>query len=135
MRGKMDCFGLSDQGRVREANEDQFLIADLNKSLLIHQTSLSHEDHTRLFGGSQGQLLLVADGMGGHSSGQRASALAVQGLTRYVLNTMPWLFRLQQEQETDLKEELQAALGSAQRDIEAEAAAHAERRGMGTTLT
>jgi serine/threonine protein phosphatase PrpC len=78
MRGKMDCFGLTDAGKVRPMNEDQFLVADLNKSMLIHQTSLAHEDHTRLFGGSQGKLLLVADGMGGHAEGKRASTLAVQ---------------------------------------------------------
>jgi len=69
MRGKMDCYGLSDRGKKRENNEDQFLIADLCKSMVIHQTSLSHEDHTRLFGGSQGKMLVVADGMGGHSAG------------------------------------------------------------------
>jgi len=32
MRGKMDCCGLSDTGKVRWANEDQFLIANLNES-------------------------------------------------------------------------------------------------------
>ena len=113
MIGKMDCFGLTDMGKVREANEDQFLISDLVKSMLIHQTSLSHEDHTRLFGNSQGQLLLVADGMGGHAAGQHASSIAVQSLARYVLNTMPWFFRLQESQENDLDEELIAALEAA----------------------
>jgi len=48
MRGKMDCFGVSDVGRQRPVNEDQFLLADLNKSMFIHQTSLSHEDQARL---------------------------------------------------------------------------------------
>src|ERR1700730_18478995 len=102
MRGKLDCYGMTDVGKVRPVNEDQFLLADLNMSLLIHQTSLSHEDHTRLFGGSQGQLLLVADGMGGHAAGQQASSIAVQGLAHYVLNTMPWFFRLEAGGEADL---------------------------------
>jgi len=135
MRGKMDCFGLTDIGRVRSANEDQFLIADLNKSMLIHQTSLSHEDHTRLFGGSQGRLLLVADGMGGHAAGRRASGIAVQSLAHYVLNTMPWFYRLQEGQEADLKEDLKTALEECQRRIEAVSAANATERNMGTTLT
>jgi PPM family protein phosphatase len=135
MRGKMDCYGLTDVGRVREVNEDQFLIADLNKSMLIHQTSLSLEDHTCLFGGSQGHLLLVADGMGGHAAGQRASTLAVQTLTHYLLNTMPWFFRLQQAGEADLEGELKTALEACQKSIQAEAAVRVEERGMGTTLT
>src|SRR5262245_30744397 len=123
MRGKMDCFGLTDTGKVRESNEDQFLIAGLDKSMLIHQTSLSHEDHTRLYGGSQGQLLLVADGMGGHAAGKRASALAVETLTRYVLNTMPWFFRLPEGQEADVESELRTSLEKCQESIERAASA------------
>jgi len=134
MRGKMDCYGLTDVGRVREVNEDQFLIADLNKSMLIHQSTLSHEEHTHLFGSSQGKLLLVADGMGGHAAGQQASRIAVQTLARYVLNTMDWFFRLR-EDEQDLKEELRAALEECEQRVEAAAAARPEFRGMGTTLT
>jgi PPM family protein phosphatase len=135
MRGQMDCYGLTDIGKVREANEDQFLIADLIKSMLVHHTSLSHENRTRLFGGSQGPLLVVADGMGGHAAGEQASAIAVETLERYVLNTMPWFFRLQESQENDLKEELKAALEACQRSIELASAGSPARRHMGTTLT
>lgn len=135
MRGQMDCCGLTDVGRVREANEDQFLIADLSKSMLIHQTSLSLEDHTRLFGGSQGKLLLVADGMGGHAAGQQASTITVQAMAHYVLNTLSWFLRLREEHEEDFKDELKAALEECQQRVEVAASAHEERQGMGTTLT
>jgi protein phosphatase len=135
MPGKMDCHGLTDRGRKRESNEDQFLIADLNRSLLIHQTSLDLDDHTRLFGGSQGNLLLVADGMGGHAAGERASSLAVDTVARYVLHTMPWFMGLREDHEDDLRDQLIAAMERCQDRIEQEAAAHAERHGMGTTLT
>lgn len=135
MRGKMDCFGLTDTGKKRPHNEDQFLIADLNKSMLIHQTSLSHDDHTRLFGGSQGQLLMVADGMGGHAEGQRASALALQTLSHYILNTMPWFYRLPECPGADLEEELKSALEACQEQVESAGAAEPRQRKMGTTLT
>jgi serine/threonine protein phosphatase PrpC len=135
MRGKLDCYGLTDIGQVREVNEDQFLIADLNKSMLIHQTSLSHEDHTRLMGGSQGTLLVVADGMGGHAAGKQASTIAVQSLMHYVLNAMSWFYRLLDSRENDLIDELKIALETAQQSIETAAKASIERRGMGTTLT
>jgi protein phosphatase len=135
MRGKMDCYGLSDVGKVRDVNEDQFLIAELSKSLLIYQTSLSHEDHSRLFGGSQGKLLLVADGMGGHAAGKHASGIAVDSVARYVLNTMSWFLQLREGQEDDLLGELEAALRECQAQVEVAASASPERRGMGTTLT
>jgi len=126
---------MTDTGRVRQTNEDQFLIADLSRSMLVHQTSLSQEDHTRLFGGSQGALLLVADGMGGHAAGEQASAIAVQTLEHYILNTMPWFFHLQQSQESDLQDELKAVMEACQQSIVSAASARPERHGMGTTLT
>ena len=59
MLGKMDCAGLTDVGRVRPVNEDQYLIASLSRSMQVHSTSLDLDDQTRLFGSSQGRLLLV----------------------------------------------------------------------------
>lgn len=135
MKKKMECHCLSDAGKVREVNEDQFLFADLNKSMLIHQTSLSMDDHTRLMGESQGQLLVVADGMGGHAAGQQASRIAIDAMVRHVLNTLPWFLRLQASREDDLAEDLKAAMERCQERIEAEAEANPQRRKMGTTLT
>jgi PPM family protein phosphatase len=135
MLGKMDCFGLTDVGHVRKVNEDQYLIATLNKSMQVQQTSLGLDDRTRLYGSTQGRLLLVADGMGGHAAGQRASTLAVDALTAYVLNTMPWFFRLRGDEEDSFVDDLKAALRHCQAAIEAEAARVPGRKDMGTTLT
>jgi serine/threonine protein phosphatase PrpC len=135
MLGKMDCHGLTDVGRVREVNEDQYLIADLSKSLRVHSTSLGLDDQTRLFGSSQGNLLLVADGMGGHAAGRRASTLAVNSLTTYVLNTMHWFFRVRTDSEEYFEADLKAALEHCQARVQAEGERIPERRGMGTTLT
>ncbi|QEG24666.1 PP2C family protein-serine/threonine phosphatase [Mariniblastus fucicola] len=131
----IDCFGKSDLGQIRPVNEDQFLIADLNKSMRVHQTSLGLSRQTRLFGGSQGKLLLVADGLGGHESGERASTLAVDGVASYVLNSMDWLFRIGEEDEESLEAELKQAFQYSQTAIAAEAEAIPDRRGMATTLT
>jgi len=133
--GQMDVHGTSDIGRRRSKNEDQFLIADLKKSMRIHQTSLSLDHQTRLFGGSQGKLLLVADGMGGHEAGERASTIAVDSIATFALNTMRWFFRLDQDSDEDFDEELKAALKHCQEMIRSESEAIPQRQGMGTTLT
>lgn len=133
MRGAIDWHGMSDQGRVRQTNEDQFVIAGLHRSMLIHQTSLGHEAHTRLFGGSQGHLLAVADGVAGQAGGRRASTIAIDTLTRYVLNAASWFFSLHDSEEDDLIEDLAAALQRCQQSIEQ--AATAGRPTMATTLT
>ena len=93
MRVAMDCHGLTHPGHVRETNEDQFLVADLTKAMLVRQTSLAADDHTRLFGALPGHLLAVADGLGGQPGGRLASGLAVRTLVRYVLDTLPWFLR------------------------------------------
>jgi serine/threonine protein phosphatase PrpC len=135
MRGKMDCYGLSDVGKVLEVNGDQFLIADLIKSMRVHKTSLTLDDQTQLLGQSQGVLLLVADGMGGQGSGKQASSIAVHSLTTYVLNSMHWFFRLRQDSDHDFQDDLRSALEHCQQQVFAASEKVPEREGMGTTLT
>jgi PPM family protein phosphatase len=131
----MDCFGVTDTGRRRSANQDHFLIADLNKSLKIQSTSLNLDDESRIYGGSQGKLLVVADGMGGEAAGERASTIAMDQLATYVLNSLSWCFRLEQDSEQDFQDHLEEALQSCQKSIHTAVSDHPEMKGMGTTLT
>src|SRR5262245_28885386 len=85
------AFGITDPGKKRQTNEDQFLIAELNKSMRIRQTSLP-EPELRV-GEEHAHLFLVADGMGGERAGERASALAVAAIEQFTLNTFKWFFR------------------------------------------
>lgn len=135
MLGMMDCHGLTDPGLVRENNEDQFLIADLRKSVTIHHTSLSYDDETELHGGSQGKLLLVADGIGGNAAGERASSLALEGVVQYLLNAMHWLFRFDTDRDEEFLADLKSALSWSQEKIQHAAEANPQQSGMGTTLT
>jgi protein phosphatase len=135
MQTQMDCFGLTDKGRQRPTNQDHFLVADLNKSMRVHGTSLNLDDETRIYGGSQGKLLVVADGMGGEAEGERASTIAVDQLTTYVLNSLSWCFRLEEDSEHDFEEHLKEALKSCQESIHVVSTQHPEMKSMGTTMT
>jgi len=68
MSGSMDCFGVSDIGRQRSSNEDHFLIADVCKSMRVHQTNLGLDHQSRLFGektrGHTGVFPFVPAGVG-----------------------------------------------------------------------
>ena len=135
MPGRMDCYGQSHIGHVRDRNEDQFLIADLRKLVTIHHTSLSYDDETELFGGSQAKLMLVADGVGGSAAGERASSLALEGVIQYLLNAMHWIFRPEDEREDTFMEDLKSALSFSQERIQHAAEAMPSQHGMGTTIT
>jgi len=135
MLTQMDCFGLTDTGRKRPANQDHYLIADLNKSMRVHDTSLTLDNETRVYGGSQGKLLIVADGMGGEAAGERACTIAVDQLTTYVLNSLSWCFRLEEDSEHDFEDHLREALQSCQKSIQAVVRTNPEMHSMGTTMT
>jgi protein phosphatase len=127
------AFGITDKGKVRTTNEDQFLIAELTKAMRVWQTSLPEpklqvgEEHAHLF--------LVADGMGGHRAGERASALAVVAIEHFTLNTFKWFFGSNRSEAQKALAQFQSALSQADARILEEATDHPELSGMGTTVT
>src|SRR6476659_4827688 len=127
------AFGITDKGRVRPSNEDQFLSAELTKAMRIWQTSLP--EPKLQFGGERGHLFLVADGMGGHRAGELASALAVVAIEQFTLNTFKWFFDANGAEAQRVLTQFQTALRQADARILEESTAHPELRGMGTTLT
>ena len=128
-------YGMTDQGRKRKLNQDQFLVARLQKSMLVDHASLSEAERKRFSSDADGRLLLVADGMGGHAGGELASELVVDGAAEYVLNTIPWFYRLNQNCDEDFEEELKRALEFCQRRLSEAARIDPTHRNMGTTLT
>jgi serine/threonine protein phosphatase PrpC len=133
--GKMDCFGITDIGCVRETNQDQFLIADLRKAITIHHSSLGYDDHTELSGASRAKLFVVADGMGGHEGGARASWMAIEGIVQYLLTNLHWPIRCQPDHEAEFFRGLHASLEYSQNQIRAAAEGNPGQNRMGTTLT
>jgi len=131
----LDRFGISDRGKQRPGNEDQFLIAELQKSMVLGPTSLSEEEQGRLLGARRGHLLVVADGVGGAPGGERASRIAVQTVMRYVLNTIPWFFRLDENRPEELEQDLRGTLEACQKSTEEVANGEPALEEMATTLT
>jgi protein phosphatase len=116
----------TDVGRSRKNNEDNFLLFDLHQ-----QSPLAHEAEAGLYSSRPGVLLGVADGMGGHNSGQVASQLCVDNLPIALAQLLPAPDAPSEEWPAALKRAVeitnQAILKAAKKSNELE--------GMGTTLT
>lgn len=93
----------SDVGRVRSNNQDSML------SVLI--ASRSVEEHPD-FG-----LFIVADGMGGHHDGEKASAIVVRVLTTEIMNTIYMPILTGDEDAMPITEALVSALHNANRQV------------------
>lgn len=132
-----DSFGITHTGKHRTRNEDQFVIAELRKSVLIHQSSLRLRDDSALQSSSKARLMAVADGMGGHPGGDVASSLAIDGLLSYVMEMMHWLMAVDKDsdRESDLLASLKNALDFSREQIVKAAEETPEFFGMGTAIT
>jgi protein phosphatase len=126
-------YGLTDRGRVRASNEDNFLTAELARTMWVHQTSLPqrHVRHAR----NRGHIFLVADGMGGHEAGEVASALTVASIEEFALHILRRFSNLKATDEQGMLKDFRSALQEANARIFEETALHPQLSGMGTTLT
>ncbi len=121
-------------GLVRSQNEDQYLVATLAKALEVKATSL-HQPRSVKFSKQEGHLLVVADGMGGAAAGEKASALAVQSVERFVLDALDFFLHRPGCEQSTVVQELANALERADKAVIERAETDLRLSGMGTTLT
>lgn len=116
----LTATGRTDIGRVRTNNEDAFCLVDLasGNRLAVSATSTAIEVNDRRI------LLALSDGMGGHASGEVASAMVLD-----VVSTS-----LRRAAHMPIEQALELAIRAANTAVSNEASAKG-RRGMGATLT
>jgi protein phosphatase len=121
---RLRLFGRTDVGRVREHNEDNFLIADLTR----RSRSLLEQDRNQIVG-ERGTVMAVCDGMGGAAAGEVASELAVNIIyEKLAEGDVP-------RNRDDIARRLVRAVEAAGLRIYSEAKLDRQHRGMGTTAT
>lgn len=132
----LEVGGRTDPGRVRPRNEDHFVVADLDRLASVRETSLQRDRApTRI--SAQGTVLMVADGIGGHGSGDVASSVALDAMVSDLATALPWFPRDggAPAHSDEMAGELAAALLRCQAKLEDVAGRQGLDPRMGTTLT
>lgn len=136
----VDAFGLSDPGRVRTRNEDAFLIASLERALVVEDSNLPLVHDPQLDSEGGASLFIVADGMGGMGGGDIASRVAVATVADHVISHMPLAgqvdlhAKLAQVSSPEIRMGLDGAIRAGDEQVRAVAEKSAHPL-MGTTLT
>ncbi|HVV51390.1 MAG TPA: MFS transporter [Polyangia bacterium] len=113
----LSVYGSTHVGRVRDSNEDAFVVYDVDKG-----ASPASAEVSQLSATGPGVLLMVCDGMGGAAAGEVAAGLAAETTCRTLF-------------ENRANPDLVAALEAANLAIYKESRRETEERGMGTTAT
>ena len=132
--GGVEVFGTTDPGLVRPTNQDQFLIAELGRTLSICGGSLPERASNQL-SAVQGRLLVVADGVGGYDGGELASAIAIDTFVSLVLEVLPWLAPGSTELKRPVLETLRTSVRAADEAVHRAAMELGLDERMSTTLT
>lgn len=130
-----DYHGATHPGLVRANNQDQFLVAALERALFVEGSSLPAEAGTRLTDTPQGRLLIVADGIGGHGGGELASAVTIDAMAHYAFEAMPWAMARNDHTQQELADGLREAVAKAQARVRRVAQRKNVAPDLGTTLT
>lgn len=131
---EMDWFGLTNQGKVRKDNQDQFMLATVHRRLQILATSVQELDRLSLGDDRVAFMAMVADGVGGGVGGKRASATALEVVTEFLTSSSNCFLHANSD-EKEFVDTLQAAALRSHEVVRARAAVEAGGRSMATTLT
>ena len=131
---EIEVYGLTHVGHVRANNQDHFLVSTVHRRIQVLQTSLTdparlHESDERL-----AVLAMIADGVGGLTGGEKASATALEIAMQYVTSSLR-VYDRNSSSDTEFIEQLQAAAMRCHQAVVARAQSEGEGKAMATTLT
>lgn len=132
---ELDLFGITHPGKVRAENQDHFLLCTVHPQVVVHGTSLPDIEHLPLRGQRLATLLLVADGVGGSTSGGDAARVATETITRYVSSTLRCYHSAGPAHDSEFFEALRTAASEAHQAVRADALEHRDGSMSATTLT
>ena len=85
---ELDFFGITHPGKVRDTNQDHYLVSTLHKTARVRATSLPNPELFELPSQRIASFGMVADGVGGSQGGELASRAAIETIAEYVKETM-----------------------------------------------
>lgn len=131
---EVDVFGLTHTGKVRQNNQDHFLVATIRRRVDVLQTSLTDRDRLTVADERLAFLGMIADGVGGLAGGERASATALEIAMQYVASSMN-CYDHGEASDVEFIEQLQTAAMTCHNAVLERARAENDGRSMATTLT
>ncbi|HKB07930.1 MAG TPA: protein phosphatase 2C domain-containing protein [Candidatus Polarisedimenticolia bacterium] len=131
---RIDVAGLSDKGKVRDENQDHFLVVRAGRYAETIATSLPQGAIPQR-SEDRGLLMMVADGMGGQAAGEVASRTVLVTLTHLVLNHPEWALRVDEKSAADILNRAVARYKALDAALAERMEADPTLKGMGTTLT
>ncbi|UCF40537.1 MAG: serine/threonine-protein phosphatase [Gemmatimonadota bacterium] len=133
--GEFDAYGLTHPGKVRESNQDHFLVSSLRKRMEIHFSSLPNAGQWAPADERLAYLAMVADGVGSGRKGEEASRTAIEAIAQYVAQSMRCYYDVDSSDEGVFLDALHEAAMRCHASVVQKAEEDPSRAGMATTLT
>ena len=124
----------SHAGKVRENNEDTYLVARFDRQMIPLLTNLPAGSIPDRYADT-GYGLLVADGMGGEAGGEVASRTAISALVELALKTPDWIMRIDEDSAREILARMDERIQQVEQRLTDLARSDPSLSGMGTTMT
>jgi protein phosphatase len=130
---RVEFGALSHQGRVRDANEDHYIVVRRRRERDVLLSNLPDQCLDR--NQQETYSLAVADGLGGHAFGELASILALCSAWDLGSSEIKWPVKMNRSESDELKLKATVLFRLLDRAVHSAAKAQPQLYGMGTTLT
>jgi protein phosphatase len=131
---RVEFAAISDPGKLRQNNEDHYLIARVSRTFRALDTNMPPGGLPESVD-DVAYAMVVADGMGGMAAGEKASQLAIRTGVQLVTNSPRWATKIDEEEARAFIARMRDYFRKVDSAVIAQARTDHGLRGMGTTLT